>query len=185
MKLSVTKRTAKTKSDLRMIRREGKIPAILYSKGKSGEEIVVDGIDFQKILNTTPTGTLSSKVFKLDIEGKSIQAIVKDIQYNITTYAVIHIDFEELHADHPVTLNIPLKCVNAANCAGVKLGGVIRQVVRQVKVSCLPKHIPDEFELDLLDLNLGQMIKLEHLKIPKEVRPAGKMKGVAVVIARK
>lgn len=185
MKLTVARRTAKTKSENNKIRREGKIPAILYSKGERGQDIVVNGVAFQKILNANPTGTLSSKIFMLDVEGKTIKAIVKDIQYNITTYAVIHIDFEELHDDIPVTLNIPLRCINTINCAGVKLGGVIRQVVRKVRVTCLPKDIPAEFELDVRDMNLGQMKKLQELSIPKGVRPAGNLKGVAVVISRK
>lgn len=185
MKLAAAKRTVKTKLETRNIRRQGKVPAIIYSKGEAGEEIVVNGIEFQKILNTLQTGTLSSKIFDLDIEGRAVKAIVKDIQYNVTNYEVIHIDFEQLHAGLPVTLNIPLRCTNTANCLGVKLGGVIRQVVRQVRVTCLPEHIPDEFQVDVKDLNLGQMKKLQDLEIPEGVRPMGKLKGVAVVIARK
>ena len=140
MKLTVTTRSAK-KAETKKLRREGKIPAILYSKGEKGKEMVVDGTAFKKILNTTPTGTLSSKVFLLEGLGKTLKAVIKDIQYNITNYDVIHIDFEELHEDKPVTLNIPLVCVNTVDCVGVKLGGVIRQVIRQVRVTCLPKDI--------------------------------------------
>jgi large subunit ribosomal protein L25 len=184
MKLTIATRSAK-KSETKKIRREGKIPAILYSKGEHGKEIVVDGIAFKKILNTTPTGTLSSKIFHLEGGGKTSKAIVKDIHYNITTYDVIHLDFEELHDDVPVTLNIPLVCINAVDCVGVKLGGVIRQVVRQVRVTCLPKDIPAQFEIDVRDMNLGQTKKLSALDIPKGVRPTVDLKEVAVVIARK
>ena len=70
MKLTFATRSAK-KSETKKIRREGKIPAILYSKGEKGREIVVDGIAFKKILNTTPTGTLSSKIFTLENGGKT------------------------------------------------------------------------------------------------------------------
>jgi large subunit ribosomal protein L25 len=185
MKLTIATRSAK-KSETKKLRREGKIPAVLYSKGEKGKEIVIDAVDFKKILNTTPTGTLSSKVFSLDgLGGKALKAIVKDIQYNITTYEVIHLDFEELHDDVPVTLNIPLVCINTVDCIGVKLGGVIRQVIRQVKVSCLPKDIPQQFELDVRDMNLGQSKKLSALEIPKGVRAAINLNEAAVVIARK
>jgi len=184
MKLTIAPRSAK-KSETKKIRREGNIPAILYSKGEHGQGIVVDGIAFKKILNTTPTGTLSSKIFHLESSGKIVKAIVKDIQYNITTYDVIHMDFEQLHDDLPVTLNIPLVCVNTVDCAGVKLGGVIRQVVRQVRVTCLPKDIPGQFEIDVRDMNLGQTKKLSALNIPKGVHPTVDLKEVAVVIARK
>lgn len=185
MELTVTSRTAGKKSDTKNIRREGNIPAVLYSKGEKGKEIIVDGIAFKKILNTTPTGTLSSKVFTLDLDGKKVEAIVRDIQYHVTTYAVIHIDFEELHAGVPVTLNIPVCCVNTIDCVGVKLGGVLRQVTRQVKVTCLPKDIPAQFELDVCDMVLGQMLKLNALDIPPAVRPIVDLKEVAVLIARK
>ncbi|MFC2049071.1 50S ribosomal protein L25 [Chlamydiota bacterium] len=182
MKLTVARRT---KKENKQIRREGNIPAILYSKGEKGQEIVVDGIAFKKILNTTPTGTLSSKVFHLDIDGKVIKALVKEIQYNKVTYAVIHLDFERLHDEHLVSVKIPLRCINVADCVGIKLGGVVRQVVRHVPVVCLPKDIPAEFEIDLRDLVLGQMVKLSALKIPPGVRPTISLKEVAIVIARK
>lgn len=184
MELNVATRSAK-KSETKKLRREGKIPAILYSKGEKGREIVIDGVTFKKILNTTPTGTLSSKIFSLKGMGKTLRAIVKEIQYNITTYDVIHLDLEELHDNVPVTLNIPLVCVNTVDCVGVKLGGVIRQVIRQVRVTCLPKDIPSQFELDVRDMNLGQTKRLNTLEIPKEIRPAVDLKEVAVVIARK
>lgn len=185
MKLTITRRSAGKKAENKQIRREGNIPAVLYSKGEKGHEIVVDGIAFKKILNTTPTGTLSSKIFHLDLDGKVVKALVKDIQYNITTYAVIHLDFEQLHDDHPVSVKIPVRCINVNDCAGVKLGGAVRLVVRHVPVVCLPKDIPADFEIDVRDLALGQMTKLSALKIPEGVRPTISLKEVAVVIARK
>jgi large subunit ribosomal protein L25 len=184
MKFTVAGRAA-NKSETKRIRREGNIPAILYSKGEKGREMVIDGIAFQKILNNTPKGTLSSKIFFLTLDGKEIQAIIKDIQYHVTTYDVIHIDFEELHEGLPVTLNIPVRCINIVDCAGIKLGGVVRQVVNQVKVTCLPKDIPIEFELDVKDMSLGQTKRLGALQIPPAVRASINPRQVAVVIARK
>jgi len=185
MELTVDKRAVGKKSATKQIRREGNIPAILYSKGEKGIEIVVNGIAFKKILNTIEKGTLSSKVIALLVDGKPIRVIVKEIQYHPTTYNIIHIDFEQLHEELPVTLNIPVVCMNAMDCAGVKLGGVIRQVIRKLKVTCLPKHIPDQFELDVRPLLMGQALKLNKLKIPDTVIPRMNLKEVAVVIAKK
>lgn len=185
MKLAISSRPAGKKSENKKIRRENKIPAILYSKGEKGKEIVINGIDFQKILDTTPTGTLSSKVFHLELDGQTIKAIVKDIQYHITSYNVIHIDFEQLDDELPVSLNIPVVCMNVVDCAGIKLGGVLRQVKRKLKVTCLPKDIPSQFEIDVKDLVLGQTVKLNQIAIPPGVRPTDQLNEVAVVIARK
>ncbi|MCH9609146.1 MAG: 50S ribosomal protein L25 [Chlamydiales bacterium] len=185
MKLNVTKRTTEKKSIAKQIRREGNIPAIIYSKGKVGTIVTVDGNEFKKILNKIPKGTLSSKVLTLVLDGKETKVIVKDIHYHVTTYAILHLDFVELHDDVEVTLNIPVVCVGAADCQGVKLGGVLRQVIRQLKVKALPKNIPAQFDIDVQDLMLGGTKRLRDIKIPSGVTPVPDLKEVAVVIGRR
>ncbi|MCP5469328.1 MAG: 50S ribosomal protein L25 [Chlamydiales bacterium] len=185
MELTVTSREKGKKSEAKRIRRAGNIPAVLYSKGEAGVEIEVDGNEFKKILNHVPTGTLSSKVFTLTLDGKKRKALVKDIQYHVTTYNIVHMDFIELFDDVPVTLNIPVRCVNTVDCAGVKLGGVIRQVIRQMRVRTLPKNIPDSFELDVKAMTLGQAKRLNEIAIPDGVSAVDTLDNVAVVIARR
>lgn len=185
MKFQVTKRPAGKKSETRRIRREGNIPAVLYSKGDKGLELIIEGIPFKKLLDTIESGTLSSKKITLEIDGKEVPALVKDIQYHPTTYQILHLDFEELHDDIDVTLNIPLKMAGAVDCAGVKLGGVLRQVIRTVKVRCKPRDIPSRFDLDVKQLGLGQSLKLSSLSIPPGVEPRCSLKEVAVVVSRR
>jgi large subunit ribosomal protein L25 len=84
-----------------------------------------------------------------------------------------------------VTVNVPIQILGLADCVGIKLGGFLRQVIRSLKVSCLPKHIPQEFELDVRDLNVGQSKRLSDIAIPGTARPIGRMSEVAVVIAKK
>ncbi|MCH9610084.1 MAG: 50S ribosomal protein L25 [Chlamydiales bacterium] len=182
MQLTVKSRQER---NTKKIRRAGKIPAVLYSKGEQGENIEVDANEFKKILNKTPKGTLSSKVFELDVEGKKRKAIVKDIQYHVTTYNILHLDFEELHDDVPVKLNIPVQMKNSVDCVGVKLGGVLRQVIRQMMVKALPKDIPDGFEIDVLDMQLGHSKRLNEIAIPEGVTPVEKLDNVAVIVARR
>lgn len=185
MELTVSKRTAGKKTEIKKIRREGNIPAILYFQGKKGEEIYIDGIAFKKVLNTVERGTLSSKIFTLHVDGKIVKAIVKDIQYNITTYDVIHLDFERLEDNSPVTLNIPLKLTGTVDCVGVKLGGNLRQVVRSVKVTCLPKDIPTDFSLDVRNLNVGQSLSMQDIVVPARVKlKYVDMNRAAVTVAR-
>ncbi|MFZ0564844.1 MAG: 50S ribosomal protein L25/general stress protein Ctc [Chlamydiales bacterium] len=185
MKLAVTNRISGKKSETKKIRSEGNIPAILYAQGKAKKEIIVDGIEFKKILNSLDTGMLSSTVFTLTFDNNEVHAILKDVQYHITTGQVIHLDFQELLEDVAVTLNIPIKCVNAVDCLGVKLGGVLRQVIRDLKVVCLPKDIPSHFELDVQELSLGKALRLNNIEIPNEVRPIANLKEVAVVVSKR
>jgi large subunit ribosomal protein L25 len=185
MELQIQERTAETKSDLKKIRREGHIPAVLYSKGEEGKEIIVDGGVFRKFLNTLEPGSLSATIFTLQLGNARVPALIKEIQYKITTYDVSHLDFVQLHEEIPVTLSIPIQCINTVDCVGVKLGGTLRQPVRYILVRCKPKFIPSKFEIDVKNLGLGQGIKLSEITIPEGVRPMVDLNRMAVLVARK
>lgn len=186
MKLQVKERDAQVKKTAKRARREGLIPAVLYSKGEGNRIFNVQADEFHTHLRHTPKGHLSSKKFALvDEKGNSTQAIVKEIQYHPTTYSILHIDFLKLHEEQPVSINIPLSLKGTADCVGVKLGGVIRPVLRYLKVKCLPKHIPDTFEIDVADLKLNQSRRLSSIHLPDNVRPLNNLNDVAVVVAKR
>ncbi len=185
MELTVTKRIPGKKAETKKIRREGDIPAVVYSQGNKGEEIVVSGNAFKKILNQVQQGTLSTKVFTLLHGGKKTRAVLKDIQYNVVTYDVIHLDFEELHKDALVTVNVPILCTGTVDCAGVKLGGALRQVIRHVKVRCLPEHIPSHFEIDVREMGVEESRRLSDIEVPHEVRPLIDLKEIVVTISKR
>lgn len=184
MKLTVAKRTSATKSAIKAIRREGNIPAVIYGLGHDVEKITINGSEFQAILRKLPQGQLATSVFEIHLDGKTRKAIVKDVQYNVATYFVEHIDFLLLSSDKPVTVNVPIQILGAADCPGIKLGGTFRQVIRSLKVTCLPKDIPSEFQIDIRELNIAQSKCLSDIAIPSNVRPLAALNQVAVVIAK-
>lgn len=185
MKLRLSKRKAQAKSEINLIRQQGDIPAVLYSKGKENTLISVSGADFNALLRKTQQGQLPTTVVSLEGEGVSVKAIVKDIQYEPTTYDVIHLDFMELHQETPITLNVPIRCTGMGECEGIKLGGFLRQVIRHVKVSCLPKDMPKEFVLDVADLGIKQSKRVKDMTMPHGVTPEAPLNEVVVVIAKR
>lgn len=186
MKLKVHKRNAGKKSENKAIRREKNIPAIIYGQGKQGEALIVPGVEFQALLRQVTPGRLSTTVFELHEEKATTrQAILKDIHYDPTTYNVVHLDFEELLEDVPVNVKVPIECIGANDCTGIKLGGVLRQVIRYLRVRCLPKDIPSSFQVDIKDLGIADVKRLSDLDIPQTVRPLADLKEVAVVIAKR
>ncbi|ASD30896.1 50S ribosomal protein L25/general stress protein Ctc [Chlamydia abortus] len=185
MELVVTSRETDKKSLLKKIRQTGGIPAVIYSGGKSLANIVVDAHVFSKFLSSLESGALSSTIFSLSYEGRTIKALVKDIQYHVTSYRVIHLDFEELIEDRDVKLKIPIRCINAVDCVGVKLGGSLRQVIRALRVVCKPKDIVPYLELDVRSLGLSQTRKLSDIQIPAGLRPITPLKEVAVTVSRR
>lgn len=185
MKLAVKQRVGEKKKDIKEIRREGDIPAIIYSSKSQPEKLIVNGSDFKTILREMQQGQLPTTVFELHDGKKNRRAIIKDIQYHLTTYVVSHIDFEELVENVPVSVKVPVNCVGVADCIGIKLGGFLRQVVRHVKVECLPKHIPSEFMIDVKDLGIRQSKRLKDITIPSGVKPLANPEEVVVVIAKR
>jgi large subunit ribosomal protein L25 len=185
MKLTVKERDSNTKKDAKQIRRQGNIPAIIYSAGKAGEMISVDGVEFSGLLRGIKQGRLSTTKFVLVFGKNERKAIVKDIQYHPTTYQPLHIDFEELKDNVPVNVKIPIACTGVVECVGIKLGGFLRQVIRYVKVQCLPKEIPAEFSIDVRELGMRQSKRVSDLAMPKGVRPLAPANEVVVVIAKR
>lgn len=185
MELVVAERTVGKKSFLKMIRQQGDIPAVIYVRGKKGLSVTVEGPAFKKFLSTIEQGTLSSTGFTLKSGETVIKAIVKDIHYDITTYDVIHLDFEELVHNVPVELNIPIKCVNVMDCLGVKLGGILRQIIYALRVICLPEHIIPCLEIDVKNLGLSQTRKLHDILIPSTMKPVTSLKEVVVTVTRR
>lgn len=185
MELNVAVRKSERKSECLKIRRKGNIPAVIYSRGSTGENLEVNGIEFQKILNGIPEGMLSTAVLTLKAEdGKSCRAIVKDIAYNVTTYDIIHLDFLKLVDDIPVSLNVPITCTGLPDCIGVKLGGQFRQLVRAFKVSCLPSHIPRSVEINVAGLNMGESVKLSSVTMPSNVCALADLNQIVVTISK-
>ena len=186
MKLSFFSRKVEKKCDVKRLRRDGKIPAVLYSNGKKGETITVMREEIDALLRKVKKNHLPTTILTFVGEDKKERkAIVKEIQYHVTTYQVIHIDFEELHDDVKVRLKVPIKNVGAADCVGVKQGGVIRTVMRHLKVECLPKDIPTSFDIPVKDLSIGASQRLKMIDLPKDVRPLMDLNEVAVVVAKR
>ncbi len=185
MKLKTEMRAHQKKSELTNIRVEGDIPAVAYSKQSGTFSLRVNGADFNAALRQLEEGHLPTTVFELEIEGKPRKAIVKDIQYHPTSYKVKHLDFQLLEDGQNVKLNVPVVCTGVADCAGIKLGGFLRQVKRHIRVECLPEHIPTHFELSIKELGLKQSLKAYKIPMADNVRMLFPKNEVVVTIAKR
>jgi large subunit ribosomal protein L25 len=101
----------------------------------------------------------------------------------VATYAIEHIDLMIL-GDKKVRVNVPIQLAGVSDCAGVKLGGFLRQVVRAMRVECPAGEIPQAFTLDVKELQVSQSRRLADIAIPQGVRPLVPLNEVAVVVAK-
>ncbi len=186
MQLKTFERTSGIKSELTQIRRAGNIPAVIYAKGELAQHVVVDGAQFRALLRDVKKGCLS--ITKISLEGNNgiKEAVLKEIQYNPTTYDVSHLDFESLDPSRYINVKVPIQYVGIADCVGIKSGGgTLRQVIRSMRISCLPKHIPGEpLQIDIRELQVGQTKRLSDIVMPDGIKPLADLNEVAVVIAK-
>ena len=186
MKLVVKPRFSQKKSEVKQIRSVGDIPAVIYSLKKEPASLIVSGQEFDTVLRQMQPGHLPTTVFTLSDGVKECQAIIKEIQYHVITYKVSHIDFEELIDGVNVHVKVPVNCIGTMECVGVKLGGVVRQVMRHVKVKCQPKHIPTQFDVDVKNANIGNSLRVSDLQgITSDVTVLAKDHDVVAVIAKR
>ena len=185
MKLSVFPRENSKKSTAKKIKREGGIPSVIYSNGGDSEAVFFKKSDFEKILRKLKPGRLATTVFTLEKGNDKFKAMIKDSDYDVTSYDVIHVDFQKLSENEEVMVKVPIEFINVAECLGVKLGGILRQVIKRLKVKCLPKNIPEVFQLDVKNLKPLESKKLSDLDIPQGVTPMAKMDGVIAIVAKR
>ncbi len=185
IKLKADRRSRGTKGHIKQLRREGGVPAVLYSPKGVSDLLLIESKSLSLSMRGIKSGSLATTRFALEIDGVTQLAIVKEIQYQPTTYQIIHIDFEALEENCPVIVKVPIQCHGVADCVGIKLGGFLRQVIRSVQVKSLPKDIPSEFIIDIKDLGIGGAKRIKDIMIPEGVQPLAKMDEVALLISKR
>lgn len=186
VQIHITERKSQTKCEANRLRYEGRIPAVIYSQGRESESISLPAVEFEGLLRGLKSGFLPTTIFSLvGVDGKKRRAIIKDIQYEATTYKVLHLDFLELRDDVVVELKVPVEYTGQVDCTGVKSGGFLRFPMRHVRVRCLPAHIPSHFEIDVKNLGMNQVKKASDLSIPSEVRLLGRPNDVIATVVKR
>jgi large subunit ribosomal protein L25 len=151
----------------RRLRREGKVPAIIYGAGRPPRQLA---FDHNRVIQQLENESFYSSVLNIKVGEKSQAAIVKDIQRHPSKRLVMHMDFQRIVEDEKIKMNVPIHYLNAEDAVGVKQGGgSVSQLVNDVEVSCLPRDLPEYFEVDIAELGLNEMLHLSDIKLPEGV----------------
>jgi len=159
-------RDASSKVRAREVRRNGKVPAVVYGGTSDPQSIVLTHTDVIKHLEHE---AVYSHVLDLKIDGKTEKAILKDIQRHPAKPRILHMDFMRVDESQALKVNVPLHFINEDTCVGVKAGGVVTHAMVDVEVSCLPSKLPEYIEVDLASLDIGDSIHLTDIVVPDGV----------------
>ncbi len=158
--LEAQPRVPGTKNDARRVRREGKIPAVLYGAGKDAAALSVDPRQVLRILHSASG---HNTIFDLSLDGdERTKAMIVDWQFEPIKGKLLHIDLKRIAMDQKLTVMVPI--VLRGEAAGVKQqGGILEQVLREVEIQCLPGDIPASIEADVSELVFGKVLRVADL----------------------
>ncbi|MDB4970335.1 MAG: rplY [Myxococcales bacterium] len=171
-KLNVEYRNDTGKSAVRRLRNSGKIPAIVYGPGKEPMALTVDPTALVKSLDPVKK---TNTVLTLTVEGApadgdgSLTVMLRDFQKDALRGQLTHADFVRVDLTKPVHATVPIVLVGKAE--GVKLGGIMHQVIRVLPISCTPDKIPTKLEVDVTALGMNEAIHVSDLKLGEGVKP--------------
>ena len=151
----------------RLRRNENKMPAVIYGGGQAAESITLIRKDFEKQLENEAFYT---SILDVIVDGKHESAILKDMQRHPAKGFPMHADFLRIEANKAIKVHVPLHFINESKAQGVKIGGgMIQHQATDIEVQCLPKDIPEFIEVDMLNVDLGDIVHLSDLTLPEGV----------------
>lgn len=152
----------------RAVRREGRVPAVIYGDDKPPLSISVEEKELVKHIQT---GLFLNSTIEVVTGKKRHHTLPRDVQYHPVTDRPIHVDFLRVSAKTRVTVGVPVRFINEELSPGLKRGGVLNVVRYEVEVSCPASAIPDEFLVDVGALDVGESIHFSSIKVPDGVTP--------------
>jgi len=152
----------------REVRREGRVPGIIYGGKEEPQNI---SLETKEVSKQMQTGHFQSTIFMIDMGGSKIRVIPRDVQLDPIRDFPIHVDFMRLAKDAQVTVDVPVHFLNEAAAPGLKRGGVLNVVRHDIPVRCPADRIPESFEIDLTGLEIGDSIHISSVKMPEGVVP--------------
>ena len=144
----------------RSLRRDGKVPGIFYLRGEENIPVAVSEKSLKPFIYTSETHIISLKLN----DGKVKSCILRDIQFDPVTDKPIHFDLQGLHASEKIKIEVPI-IISGGTPVGVREGGIVQHVMHRLKISCLPKDIPEHIEVNAENLKINQFIHVRDLKI--------------------
>jgi large subunit ribosomal protein L25 len=169
VKLTVQERDSRGSAESRRLRKQGLIPGVLYGRGKTPHPICIAERELRRVLTG---GQGLHAILDVTLEGQKTThpSILKEYQQDPVKGRLIHIDLQEVRLDQPITASVSITFVGAEESPGIREGGVLSQVNREVNVEALPMEIPEHLDLDVSGMQIGDTLRVTDLRAPEGVK---------------
>jgi len=168
IKLNVSARSTKGNGPARVLRRDGKIPAVLYGPKTSPQMLQVATADLELALKNSKGSQAILDLIVNDGESSSTHpAMVKELQTHPISGAFLHADFYEVAADRKIRVMVPV--IAEGKAKGVEFGGMLQVIRRELEILCLPQDAPESIVIDVTEMDIGESIHREEVSLPENV----------------
>lgn len=163
LNLSAQPRERAGKGASRALRREGRVPAVIYGGKEDPVSIHVEERELNKLLGT---GHFFTSIIMIDVDGKAVRTLPKDVAFHPVTDRPMHVDFLRLSKDAKVDVKVPVHFINEEASPGLKRGGVLNIVRHELELVCNVDDIPESIDIDVTGFNVGDSIHISHVTLP-------------------
>ena len=167
--ITATLRNGTGKGAARQARREGLVPGVVYG---GGEDPIAINVKFNELFKQLKAGRFLSTLFNLKVEGQEdVRVICRNVQRDVVKDLPVHLDLMRLRRNSRVNLFVPLTFINEETSVGLKRGGVLTVVRGEVELKVTAGNIPEAIEIDLTDIDVGDVINISDVALPEGTRP--------------
>lgn len=148
----------------RALRREGRVPAVIY--GDNQEPLSIH-VELKELSRQLGTGHFFNSLVEIEVDGKTIRTLPKDVAFHPVTDRALHADFLRISKDHKVHVNVPVVFTNEDASPGLKRGAVLNIVRHELELVCDPDKVPHDIVIDVTGLDVGASIHISHVTLPE------------------
>jgi large subunit ribosomal protein L25 len=166
LELNAVTRTDTGKGQSRTLRREGRLPAVLY--GPNTDPVMLS-INLSELEDILKGGSAGQALLNLTVDGEKQPrtAMIKELQTSPLSREFLHVDFYEVDMKNKINVMVPV--TTTGKCIGIEMGGMIQLIRRELEVLCLPNEIPESIEIDITELNIGDSVHVEDVKLEGDI----------------
>lgn len=178
--LTASARDRAGKGSARSLRREGKVPGIIYGKGQAPMSVA---LSMKEVVQEYQKGRFRSRLIDISLDGKTLQALPKDVQFHPVTDFIEHVDFIKVEKGVPLRVQVPVKFSGQEKSVGLKRGGVLNIVRHEIDFMSAPESIPTHIEVNVQEMDIGDSVHINDIKLPAGVTPVIKRNFTVATVA--
>lgn len=180
VELNAQVRATTGKCPARQLRRDGKIPAIVYGPESEPIMVTVNIRDLEKAIKKTQIGQLILNLHIQNGSEKVKMAMIKELQKHPVSRSFLHVDFYEISMDRKINVKVPI--VPVGKSKGVEFGGMLQIIRRELEILCYPGQIPEKIEIDITDLDMGESIHVKDIQIEGDIEIPAEVNFTVITI---